>query len=150
MKALNLPPFNLRTLTNDGKTFVFDVFRKKYVVLTREEWVRQHFLHWLISARNYPRGLVSVEASLKYNRMNKRADAIIYSKEGKPLMIIECKAPEIEITQDVFDQVARYNQAFHVQYLVVTNGLNHYCCRYLDSEKPWQFLSDIPSYDDLI
>lgn len=149
MKALNLPPYNLRTLINDEKTFVFDVFRKKYVVLTREEWVRQHFLHWLTSVRNYPPGLISVEASLKYNKLSKRADAIIYSKQGKPIMLIECKAPEIDITQEVFDQVARYNMAFQVSYLVVTNGLKHYCCRYTDSGQPWQFLSDIPAYDEI-
>jgi hypothetical protein len=149
MQALNLPPFPLRTAEINGRPAIFDAFRRRYVALTPEEWVRQHFLHWLVSHKNYPAGRIAVEASLQYNKMQKRADAIVYGGEGQALMIIECKAPQVPVTQEVFDQIARYNFSFRVAYLAVTNGLDHYCCRWDTAGGRWLFLQDFPLYDGL-
>lgn len=149
MQALNLPMAELNMQQRNGKTWVFDVFRRRFVVLTPEEWVRQHFLWFLKAHRGYPAGLVAVEASLQYNRMARRADAIVYGSAGKPLMIIECKAAEVPITQDVFDQVARYNFPFGVDYLVVTNGMRHFCVKRDAAAGRWQHLDDIPSYPEI-
>ncbi|HSV77536.1 MAG TPA: type I restriction enzyme HsdR N-terminal domain-containing protein [Bacteroidales bacterium] len=149
MDLLNLPafPFKLRELK--GRKQIFDIFRKKYVALNPEEWVRQHFLAYLIQHRGYPAGLIAVEASLKYNSLQKRADAIVYGKQGKALLIIECKAPEIKLTQDTFDQLARYNFAFGVNHLVVTNGLDHYCCARKGHGTDWNFLDEVPAFEEL-
>jgi len=149
MKQLNLPAFSFRILHRAGKPYIFDDFRKRYVALTPEEWVRQHFLRWLKDHLGYPGGLMAVEASLQYNRMPRRADAIIYGTGGNPLMIIECKAPEVAITQDVFDQVARYNYPFGVGYLVVTNGREHFCCVRDEKKQTWQFLEEVPPFSRL-
>lgn len=147
---LNLPPAALTLRQESDKKLVFDLFRKRYVVLTPEEWVRQHFLHWLVNNMGYPKGRIAVETTLQYFRLSKRADAIVYGKAGNPLMIIECKAPEVQITQDVFDQVARYNMPFGVSTLAVTNGLLHYCCKLNKEKESWEFLGSFPVYDQLI
>ena len=149
MQALNLPPANLTIREEGGKQVVFDNFRRRFVALTPEEWVRQHFLHWLVTQKAYPQGLIAVETTLPYLRLKKRADAIVYSQSGQPLMIIECKSPDIQITQHVFDQVARYNKPFGVAYLAVTNGIAHYCSRWLPSPATWQFLDTFPDYSQL-
>jgi len=149
MQALNLPGFPLKTINISGKSQVFDVFRKRFVALTPEEWVRQHFLWWLKTDKGYPASLIAVEASLKYNRMSRRADAVVYDKTAKPVMIIECKSAMQKITQDVFDQVARYNFPFGVSYLVVTNGIEHYCCLRDEKAGKWRFLEEIPHYSGL-
>ncbi len=146
MQALNLPPVSLNIRNRSGKTCVFDIFRKRFVVLTPEEWVRQRFLRFLCEHKAYPLGLIVVEASLQYNRLAKRADAIVYGTSGKPLMIIECKAPDVKITQEVFDQVARYNFSFGVDYLAVTNGLQHYCVQRNAQASYWDALDDIPQF----
>ncbi len=149
MQQLNLPVASLRIQNRSGKPYVFDLFRRRYILLTPEEWVRQHFLCYLHAHKGYPAGLIAVEASLKYNRMARRADAIVYGSSGKPLMIIECKAAHISISQDVFDQVARYNFPFGVAFLVVTNGLQHFCMlRDVVSEK-WVALNDIPHFHEI-
>ncbi len=147
MQQLNLPTYPLKVSKRSGKPHVFDIFRKRFVVLTPEEWVRQHFLWWLTEEKAYPQGLIAVEAPLQYNRMDRRADAIIYGKNGKPLMIIECKAADVPVTQDVFDQVARYNVPHGVAYLIVTNGLKHYCCFRNPENNQWHFLDHIPEYE---
>ncbi len=149
MNPLNLPAYNCKLRQEPEKTLIFDPFRKKYVVLTPEEWVRQHFLHWLVNHKGYPLGLIAVETALKYIKMNKRADAIVYSNTGKPQMIIECKAPEVKISQDAFDQIARYNYSFGVKFLAVTNGMQHYCCRMKEDTESWQFLEEFPDYQHL-
>lgn len=149
MQTLNLPAFPFRTREEEGKRQIFDVFRKRYVSLTPEEWVRQHFLSWLHLHKHYPLGLIAVEISLKYHQLQKRADSIIYGKEGQPLMMIECKAPSVRLSQDVFDQIARYNFSFGVKYLVVTNGLVHYCCRREGEGTDWVFLEEVPDFDSL-
>lgn len=150
MQALKLPPVKLKTVREAGRLRVYDVFRKRYVALTPEEWVRQHFLHWLVDHRGYPASLIAVESSLKQNRMSLRADAIVYDRQGKAIMIIECKSALQKLSSDVFDQAARYNLPFGVPYLVVTNGLEHYCCLRDRQAGQWVFLEDLPAYGELI
>ena len=142
---LNLPDVALKTKLVEGNTQVFDVVRKKYFKLTSEEWVRQHFIHYLNSEKNYPFGLMGVETMVKYNNLKTRADIVLYNTSGKPNMIVECKSPTTKITQDTFDQVARYNFKLQVKYLVVTNGLKHFCCEMNYIEKQISFLKVIPS-----
>lgn len=149
MHNLNLPACELRICQKEDKTYIFDAFRKKYVALTPEEWVRQNFLAWLTHTKAYPKSLIAVETALKYNNLPKRADAVVYAKSGIPQMIIECKAPQVKIDQDVFDQAMRYNARFQVEYLVMTNGMEHYCCRLDYSKKTYSFIQEIPHYDQL-
>lgn len=147
--TLNLPPAPLRTRLEDGKMQVFDILRRRYVALTPEEWVRQHFVYFLIQQKRYPTALLGNEVPLKVGLMQKRCDSILYGKDAKPVMILEYKAPSVNITQKVFDQICRYNITLRVPYLVVSNGLQHYCC-HVDYEKgTYGFLSDIPDYNSL-
>ena len=143
---LNLPTYLFRIKEKNDKKIIFDGFRRKWVALTPEEWVRQNFMRYLTEEKHYPVALVSVERSLRLNQQNFRADAVIFTKTGEPLMIIECKAPEVKISQQVFDQIIPYNIELRVKYLIVTNGLNHYCC-IIDKEKLiYEFLPEIPDY----
>ena len=128
LPKLNLPNVVLKTKLVEATTQVFDVVRKKYFKLTAEEWVRQHFINYLNKDKNYPFGLMGVEQMIKYNNLKTRADIVLYNIDGIPNMIVECKAPNMNITQDTFDQIARYNFKLRVKYLVVTNGLQHFCC----------------------
>jgi len=145
-QKLNLPKVVLKTKLVEGTIQVFDVVRKNYFKLTAEEWVRQHFIHYLNSDKNYPFGLMGIEKMIKYNSLKKRADIVIYNNDGEPNILVECKAPNIKITQDAFDQVARYNFKLRVKYLVVTNGMKHFCCS-IDYEKDeFNFLQEIPSF----
>lgn len=146
MQELNLPKYQFRFRETAGKVMIFDTFRKKYVVLTPEEWVRQNFLNYLIAEKKFPASLITLEAGLKYNQLQKRADVLVYDKKGEPFLLVECKAPEVKITQDTFDQVARYNMTFKVKYLVVTNGLSHFCCLMDYSDNSYRYLKDIPAY----
>ena len=143
---LDLPNAALKTKLVHGTTQVFDVVRKKYFKLTSEEWVRQHFIHYLNQDRNYPFGLMGVEKMIKYNALRTRADIVIYNTEGLPNMIVECKASNIKITQDAFDQIAKYNLNLRVRYLVVTNGINHFCCEMDYRTSKIIFLSEIPVF----
>jgi type I site-specific restriction endonuclease len=148
---MNLPQLNLsivalKTKLVEGTTQVFDQVRKKYLVLTPEEWVRQHFIHYLNQEKNYPLGLMGVEQMVKYNGMQTRADIVLYTTEGKPNMIVECKAPNVKITQDAFNQIAKYNFKLQVPFLVVTNGMKHYCCRMEYDSNEIKFLEEIPAY----
>ena len=146
MQKLNLPEQTFRFKKEETKTYIFDDFRKKFVVLTPEEWVRQNFLMYLTNELDFPKLLISVEAGLKLYQRIKRTDIVVYDKQGSPVLIVECKAPEIKIDEKVFDQIVRYNMALQVNYLIVTNGLNHYCCQ-LDYEKnTYNFLKTIPNY----
>lgn len=135
-------PFRLKK--QDDKEFIFDVVRKKFVALTPEEWVRQHVIHYLIENKNISRSLLSVEKTLSLYEMTKRADIVIYSKEGHPEMIIECKAPEVRITSSVFEQAARYNLKLRVRYLLVTNGNESFCCEVDWENQKTKFLSELP------
>ena len=143
---LNLPNVVLKTKLVGGTTQVFDVVRKKYFKLTSEEWVRQHFVHYLNNEKNYPFGLMGVEKMIKYNSLKTRADIVLYNTEGMPNMIVECKAPNMKITQDTFDQVARYNFKLKVKYLVVTNGLQHFCCEMNYKKNQISFLEGVPYF----
>ena len=146
MPHLNLPKVALKTKSVEGTTQVFGQVRKKYFVLTPEEWVRQHFIHYLNKEKNYQIGLMGVEKMIKYNSMQTRADIVLYNGEGKPNMIVECKAPKVKITQDTFNQIAKYNFQLKVDFLIVTNGIQHYCCQ-MDYEKnEITFLEDIPTF----
>jgi hypothetical protein len=146
MEQLNLPPYQFKLKKAGERVQIFDSIRKKYVVLTPEEWVRQNFLQYLIQEKNFPSSLIAVEAGLKYNQLQKRADVLVYDKSGSPFLMVECKAPSVKITQDTFDQIARYNVVFKVKYLVVTNGLNHFCCLMDYSDSSYQYLEIIPSF----
>lgn len=146
MITLNLPEYPVK-LRKDGQSKqIFDAIRRKYVALTPEEWVRQHFIHFLILEKKYPGSLLSVEKGLKVNEIRKRTDIVVYSKEGKPWMIVECKSPEIEINEETFFQAARYNHKLKVSYLVLTNGLCHYCLK-IEQDKV-VFEDDLPPYSD--
>ena len=149
MKALNLPEYKFTFKEEDKKTKIFDFIRKKYLVLTPEEWVRQHVVKFLIEERNFPAGLIALERGLKLNGLQKRTDILAYSKKGNPILMVECKAPEVKINQAVFDQIGRYNITFKLPYLVVTNGLQHYCAKIDFTEKRFSFLKEIPYYNEL-
>lgn len=147
MHVLNLPPYQFKLKQQGIRTQIFDSIRKKYVVLTPEEWVRQNFLQYLIQEKKYPASLIAVEAGLKYNQLQKRMDVLVYDKQGSPHLMVECKAPEVKITQDVFDQIARYNMVFKVKYLVVTNGLHHFCCLMDYTQNTYLYLEQIPVFE---
>ena len=147
--VLNLPPSDLRLRDADSRRQVYDILRRRYVALTPEEWVRQHFVHFLIEHKGYPKGLLANEVELRVGEKRLRCDTLLYDRTLQPQMIVEYKAPTIAITQHVFDQIAAYNIILHVDYLIVSNGLQHYCCRMDYSRKTYTFLQDIPNYCDI-
>jgi type I site-specific restriction endonuclease len=149
LKKLNLPEYAFRIRELDSKRQIFDESRKRFVALTPEEWVRQNFLQYLITEKQYPRSLISVEGGLKLYKRKKRTDIVVYDNQGKALLIVECKAPEVRIDQNVFDQIVRYNMALQVNYLILTNGLNHYSCAIDYVNQNYRFLKEIPAYTDL-
>ena len=149
MYSLNLPDYPHKIKQENNKAYIFDFIRKKYLVLTPEEWVRQHFVHYLITLKKFPSSLIVIEKGLKLNEMQKRADVLVYNKNGNPLVLVECKAATVKITQETFNQIARYNMVFHVPYLIVTNGLQHYCCKIDFSNQSFAFLDDIPMFDEM-
>lgn len=146
---LNLPKAEFRITKNGDKTLIFDALRKKYVALTPEEWVRQNFVSFLVNHKGFLSGLMNNEVSLTQNGIKRRCDTLVSDKYGNPLVIVEYKAPDINITQKVFDQIVRYNYVFRAKYLIVSNGLNHYCCRINYDEGNYTFMKEIPFYDDL-
>ena len=139
----------LKIINKQGKDHVFDPIRKKYLVLTPEEEVRQLFLHYMVHDKGYPPGLIAVETSHKYLKQTLRTDILVFDRNGQPKLIVECKAPEVELTQKVLDQVARYNLSFKVDHLVVTNGSTTYTCLLDHSTKTFEVLEEIPMYDSL-
>ena len=146
---INLPPYKIKLRDHDGRRQIFDSLRRKYVALTPEEWVRQHFVHFLTDHKGYPQGLLANEVELKAGEKKLRCDTLLYNKALQPQMIIEYKAPHVEITQQVFDQITVYNRLLHVDYLVVSNGLQHYCCRMDYNRQTYEFLREIPDYSGL-
>jgi hypothetical protein len=148
MVSLNLPHSNLQIREINGKPSVFDILRKKYVVLTSEEWVRQNFVHFLINSCCYPKGLMKLESGLKYNEMAGRSDILIYNRKGEVFMLVECKASEVSLTNKVFEQASRYNSTIKARYLTITNGINHFCCEIDRERKEYSFLKDLPSYQE--
>lgn len=149
MRSLNLPTYSFKIKSDGAKQYIFDKLRKKYVVLSPEEWVRQNFTWFLIEERGYSPGRIVLEKSLKFNKLIKRCDILIYNQRLEPVVMVECKAPEVKINPGVFDQIAVYNLTFKVEYLIVTNGLNHYCARIDFQKEEVKFLKDIPSYNDI-
>jgi hypothetical protein len=133
----------------DGKLSVLDPLRRKFVALTPEEWVRQHFVNFLLKEKGYPAALIANEIQINLNKQKRRCDSVIYNRDLAPLMIIEYKAPDIVITQEVFDQIVRYNIVLKVKYLIVSNGLNHYCCAMDYDTQTFCYLPDIPDYKNL-
>ena len=147
---LNLPPLSDARLRREGGLVrIYDPCRQLYVKLTPEEWVRQHFVGFLCNELGYPVSIMGNEVSLHLNNLSRRADTVVYDSHGAPLIIVEYKAPHVEITQQVFDQIVRYNYVFRAKYLIVSNGLNHYCCCINYDEGNYSFLKEIPSYADL-
>lgn len=149
MLSLNLPSFEAKIRTTNGKKSIFDVIRRRYIALTPEEWVRQHFVHFLINHKQFPSALLANEVAINLNGTKKRCDTVLYRKDLTARVIVEYKAPQIEITQEVFDQITRYNMALKVDYLIVSNGINHYCCKIDYSTLTYRFLQDIPNYTEL-
>ncbi|NQX99392.1 MAG: type I restriction enzyme HsdR N-terminal domain-containing protein [Flavobacteriales bacterium] len=149
MQQLNLPQHPIKIKEEGGKTYIFDFIRKKYLVLQPEEWVRQNFIQYLIQDKNYVASLIAIEKGLKLNELQKRADIVIYDKQAQPIVLIECKAPKVNLSQEVFEQVARYNMVFKVPYLIVTNGLEHYCAKIDFQKNSFKFLENIPDYSTL-
>lgn len=121
--------YNFRTEERDGKKFIFDEVRRKFVVLTSEEWVRQHILHYLIHDKKFPKSLIAVERGIELNGLQKRFDVVVFATDGKPKLIIECKGPEEKLNEKVFEQIAMYNLSLRVDYLWVTNGEKNFCCK---------------------
>lgn len=145
LPRLNLPPISVKIKEADGKAYIFDLIRRKYIVLTPEEWVRQHFIHLLVNHYHYPKALFAVETGIHYNSLRKRSDILVLDREGAPWLLVECKAPGIKLTRSVFDQIARYNFTLKPRFLTVTNGMEHYCFR-VTAEGTTEFLPDLPPY----
>ena len=148
--TLNLPKhdFNVK-VTPQGNRVIFDRLRRRFVTLSPEEWVRQNFVEFLIADRGFPAGLMSNEMSLTQNGISRRCDTVVTDHHGSPMVIVEYKAPSIKITQTVFDQICRYNMVLQAKYLIVSNGLQHYCCKIDYAHNSYSFLPDIPSYNAL-
>jgi type I site-specific restriction endonuclease len=149
MIRLNLPEYEINVVERDGKRMIFDFLRRKYVALTPEEWVRQHFTHFLVSQKGYPKTLLANEAQLQIGDKHLRCDTVLYNKEMQPLMIVEYKAPQIQLQQKTFDQIAAYNLLLHADFLIVSNGLQHYCCQMVYEQRTYRFLTEIPDYATL-
>lgn len=149
MLPLNLPTFPVKMVEKDGKRTLFDPVRKKYVAFTPEEWVRQHFVNYLVTVKHFPQALLANEVLIKLNGTSKRCDTVAYNRFLVPLVIVEYKAPSIPITNAVFDQIARYNMVLRVKYLIVSNGIDHYCCRIDYEKQTYFFLKGIPEYEEL-
>ena len=149
MMRLNLPPYPARVKEADGRRQIFDILRRKYVTLTPEEWVRQHFIHYLVEHKNYPSSLLANEVSLQIGEKRMRADSVLYDNQLHPRMIIEYKAPNITLTQKVFDQITVYNLLLHVDYLIVSNGMTTYICKMDYEKQTYKFLEAIPNYENI-
>lgn len=143
---LNLPPYPIRIKEEENGTYIFDVIRKKFLLLTPEEWVRQHLVHFLVEEKKYPRSLIQLEGGLKLNNLQKRSDILIFNNIGQKIVLIECKAPSVKISQETFDQIARYNFIHQVKWLVVSNGLEHYCCAIDFENQSYRFVEELPEY----
>jgi len=147
LQPLNLPPHPFKISDNNGQLTLFDEIRKKHIIITPEEWVRQHFVQYLINQKKYPKSLIKLEGGVKLNGMPRRTDIVVFNSAGEKILLVECKAPSIEVNQKVFDQVARYNITHRIPLLAVTNGLQHYYCRVDFDNKKYHFLEQLPEYD---
>ncbi len=149
MPTLNLPPYEAKIIVENNKRRIFDILRRSYVALTPEEWVRQHFIHYLINEKGYPQSLLANETQIELNNIKLRCDTVVYDNTITPKAIIEYKAPTIPITQNVFSQIARYNLVLKVDYLIISNGMKHYCCKMDYNKNSYTFLQEIPHYREL-
>ncbi|MGV8136398.1 MAG: type I restriction enzyme HsdR N-terminal domain-containing protein [Mangrovibacterium sp.] len=149
LTKLNLPSYSFRTRREADKTYIFDEIRKKYLLLTPEEWVRQNFIRYLTGEKNFPAALMIIERGLKVNGNPFRADLLICDRMGAPLLVVEFKAPAIRISQAAFDQIARYNMRYRVPYLIVSNGLSHFCCKIDFLSESYMFLNKIPDFKEI-
>ena len=149
MKQLNLPVYSFRIRGNEGNEMILDPLRRKYVKLTPEEWVRQNFVQYLITEGKYPPGLIGIEVMFRFNKLKRRVDILVHDRSGKPLLIVECKAPDIRIDEAVFEQIATYNMKYKVPYLIVTNGIHHYACTIDHEAMKFEYLLVIPLYEEL-
>jgi len=150
MVSLNLPTFDPKVMQKNGKPVIFDPLRRKYVALTPEEWVRQHFTHYLVAEKGYPQELLANEITINLNGTTKRCDTIVYDAFLAPIMIAEYKSPSVAIKRPVIDQISRYNIALRVQYLTISNGLQHFCCKIDYENQSYFFLKEIPKYDEIV
>ena len=146
MEPLNFPAYRFEIKNRENKPYIFDQIRKKWVVLQPEEWVRQHCIAFLLETKRYPKSMLNVEKKITVNGRLKRYDIIVFQPTGAPFLLIECKAPHVRISQSSFDQMARYNLVLNSQYLMVTNGLSHYCCQMNTQEQRYNFIPDLPPY----
>ena len=150
MLEINLPPYDIKLYRKNDRTVIYDFLRRRNVVLTPEEWVRQHFTHYLVEQKGYPSALMMNEVTLDINGMRKRCDTVLYDRTAaRPRMIMEYKAPDVPVTQAVFDQISSYNSVLRVDYLIVSNGLTHYACKVAQDGLTYEFLTAIPDYGDL-
>jgi hypothetical protein len=149
MQSLNLPTYSFKIKSEDNRKFIFDEIRRKYLLLTPEEWVRQNFIKYLVNEKKYPQQLISIEMEFKINTLIKRCDIVVFNKSGSPNLIVECKSPSVTIKQDIFDQISDYNRYFNVDYLIVTNGIKHYCCKFDKNKRSFPFIDVIPEYSEL-
>ncbi len=146
---LNLPSFDIRLQRDDEGVKIFDRLRKKFIILTPEEWVRQHFVNYLINHKGFPESLMANEIGITLNGTRRRCDTVVFDKHGSPMVIVEYKASSIVISQSTFDQILRYNMVLHARYLIVSKGMNHYCCRIDYDNMSYDFLKEVPDYADL-
>lgn len=146
MQKLNFPSYNFRFKNSENKVAIFDEIRKKFIILTPEEWVRQHVIHFFLNEKKYPKSCINVEKVLKINDLSKRYDVVVYNSDGSIFILVECKAPEIKINQSTFDQIAIYNMTLKSDYLMLSNGINHYFCQMDFENKKYTFLRDLPTY----
>ena len=148
MQKLNFPTYSFRFKNSENKVSIFDEIRKKFILLTPEEWVRQHVVQFLLQDKNYPKSYINVEKLIKINDLSKRYDGVVFQPNGEIFLLIECKAPEVPISQQTFDQIARYNLVLKAKYLMVTNGLNHYFCQMDFENEKYVFLKELPEYSN--
>ena len=146
MQNLNFPNYSFRFKNSENKVSIFDEIRKKFILLTPEEWVRQHVVQFLLQDKKYPKSYINVEKLIKINDLSKRYDVVVFQPNGEIFLLIECKAPEVPISQQTFDQIARYNLVLKAKYLMVTNGLNHYFCQMDFENEKYVFLKELPEY----
>lgn len=146
MQSLNFPKYRFRVKSSENSLHIFDLIRKKFVLLQPEEWVRQHALHFLIFTKNYPQSIINVEKQLTVNNLKKRYDIVVFKPDGHIDILVECKAPEVKIDQTTFDQIAQYNLSLKANYLMVTNGMEHYYCKMDLEQEKYLFLKEIPDF----
>ena len=148
MQQLNFPTYSFRFKNSENKVAIFDDIRKKFIILTPEEWVRQNTVQYLLQDKNYPKSHLNVEKLIKINELSKRYDIVVFQPNGEIFLLIECKAPEVPITQKTFDQIARYNLTLKAKYMMVTNGLNHYFCQMNFEKEHYVFLKQLPNFSN--